>query len=262
MAKPSEKKPVVSKMTLYGSALALVAGVAFYLNSGEAPKAPAKKPAKKAQKAASDGLITDEDYSAHFDPMKAEVRNVFHPLIAVNSQTSLLADMKSGIPTYLTSGESGWTFTGTAEDGKKTMALVENSARGDSAFLTVGETWKTSTVTGINEHHLMLRGPDGEDKEILMESDIQDRLMREQLNRAPVGGSVAPVRPNLNGPIGGAAIAGNVPGGGPGAAGGVPGGLAGQVQAASLDPNGNLSIQADTTAPQPRRGRRRGGFGQ
>lgn len=243
MASSKEKTPAVSKPVLYGSALLLVVGLAFYLNGNDVATPGVKKAAKKTAKKSGDSLFTDEDYKVHFDTLKTPVKNVFTPLVAsYNPGGGIGIDAKSGIPTYLTGGEADWIFTGTAEDGNVTMALVENKSRGDSDFLKVGQIWKTSTVAGIQGDHLLLRGPDGEVKSILMDADLQDMIAQAQANRAvsPAGGTttsattVAPVTPPISGPIGAASLG----------------------DASAVDSN-SLSVQPDTT--RPRRNRRRGG---
>lgn len=235
----SAKPPAVSRQFLILCALIATVGVAYYLNMGTPSKAAAAKPKKKTT-ASSNSLYTDEDYKAHFAMLTTPVKNVFKPLVVSGGGVNGAIDTKTGIPTYLTGGEADWTFTGTAEDGTTVMALVENRARGTSDFLKVGQAWKTSKVTGIDSDHLMLQGPDGDVKTILVEAEAQDRIAQAQAN-VSASNPVAPVAPPISGPIGGA------PGGRPNGP---------NVGAAGID-SSSLSVQPDSTTR--RRGNRPGG---
>lgn len=66
-----------------------------------------------------------------------------------------LVDRSGSLPTNLTNGESGWTFTGTMTVDGSTNALIENPGTGDGVFLRVGQTWKNARLTSVKEKALV-----------------------------------------------------------------------------------------------------------
>ena len=210
--KPADNSKNLKRLIYFGGALVL--GVVFWPSS-DPPKATAKTTPKTKTASGTDSILTKEDYDPPpFPPLMLATKNVFVPLIAKQAvggpgSTNPLLKPQLGIPPVLAGNEGGWQFTGTAEVNNSTVALLENKNTGSGDFLHPGERWKTSTVTGINDNELFLKGPDGQVKRILIEADQEELLAQQIANSASPTAAVnnaagiAPVNPQLTGQIGG-----------------------------------------------------------
>lgn len=164
------------------------------------PQAAAQRTARERPKTTAstskDGF-TPADYQAKFPRLTGEVRNVFRPLVARKDATGGDA-VPNGIPASLAGGDGRWIYTGMATVDGMPTGLVENTATGESLFLSAGETWKSASVVQIRPDALVLRDATGTTFNIPIFTTESDAT------EVPAG-SVAPVQPSppLRGPIGG-----------------------------------------------------------
>lgn len=171
-----------------------------YLAMGEetpASKKSTRKPAAKqfAAKTNKSGY-TEADYKARFARLDASTKNTFAPLVKRNDATLTL------LPNSVATDEGNWTYGGMATVDGKATGLMQNSAKGDGVFLSLGATWKQYRVTDLTPGLITLIGPDG----VLKTLTVQTETIKEPANAVA---QVEPVKPPFSGPIGGQAQVGN-----------------------------------------------------
>jgi len=168
--------------------------IAYFATGGPAPSTSSTHvgTTKSSKKNSMDTVYQPEDYSAHFQPVVANARDVFDPILKTRSGGA--SGQPNAIPPSITPGET-WCFTGYAAIDGQAMALVEKTGTGEAAYLKSGEDWKQGHVEGIDPTMLTMLGPDGTTYSIPLGNSVQS---------APPGvpgGQVSPENP-LSGPIG------------------------------------------------------------
>lgn len=181
-------------------ALIAIAAAAYIMTE---PQAPAKKTTAgrtTSKKKVTASLYTDEDFKAKFSPVNNPVKNAFMPLVAKGATGQ--SGTPNGLPSDLTGGETGWTYTGTASVDGRIQAVVENLSTGQGDFLTFGQKWKTSRVVAVTETSLTLEGTNGQTVTVKMQEKLS--------NIATLAPGFAPVNvtatPALQGQIGSVTI--------------------------------------------------------
>ena len=152
-------------------------------------------------------LYTKEDYTASFSPLVTNAtRDIFKPLVASNaSPTGSNLSANTDIPTIMTSNEPNWAFTGTAQLNGSKQALFENSVTGNSAYVSIGEHWKSSTCESIQGDNVTLKADNGPTLTLLMQADQKEILAEKTANNAPLIPPISPttqMAPGMMGPIG------------------------------------------------------------
>jgi len=182
--------------------LLAVGAAAFVLTAPEETpkKTVVKKPTSRKTTVVS--LITSEDLSVSrgdFKEVNNTLKNAFMPLVK-KSAAELSAGAPNALPSDLTGGESGWSYTGTAAVDGRIQAVVENPSTGQGDFLSVGQKWKNARVVAVTESSLVLEGADGQ----LVTVKMQEKLSSDSM----MAGGFAPVevRPGLSGRIGPVAV--------------------------------------------------------
>jgi hypothetical protein len=172
---------------------AVVVAAVFLTEPEPTPTAKAKRPAITKAKSKSDPY-TAADYAAKFPPVNVAAKNAFKPLI-VRNEASLQALRSDGseIPLLFSGGKGRWTYTGYVELNGRPTALIEDGETGEGEYLVAGQTWRNARVLTITNSSLVLAGPEGVTRSIRLASSDAD---------SPVNEMVAPVTPNLSGPIG------------------------------------------------------------
>lgn len=171
----------------------VVLGAAAFMMSDPGTSAPRKSdsPSKRtSKKAAKPETFTKEDEKAKFARLDSVVKNSFKPLVAKGGGTSssLLANQ---IPTSY-SGTGNWFYTGTVVIDDVPMALVEDAGTQQGEYLKVGDAWKNASVLEITPNTLVMAGPDGSSRKLVL---IENKPI------VPDSEISAPVNP-LSGPIG------------------------------------------------------------
>ena len=158
----------LSRPVYYLMVGAVLAAVAWNLMPSEEAPVRKSKPTKRAnQLVEDDSKYVAAEMAMKFDPPAATVRNVFHPLVAVEKPDKAApppppADQDlTAIPAKIADGESNWVFTGMAEvDGSK-VALLQNNSTKQSGLLKEGEYWRKSQLISISLDSILFVGPDG-----------------------------------------------------------------------------------------------------
>lgn len=181
----------IGKNYLYMGAAALA--VWFFLGSPDdsaTAKSPAPKPKSLRSKAKGDQYLP-EDYRAKFAPLQqASLKNSFVPKIKRSGlQLTIL-------PNAISTEEGTWTYAGMATIDGKATGLLQNQAKNDSVFVELGGSWHGYRVSGLSSDSIELVDAQGEVKTLT----IQTEKVREA---GPSAENVEPLRPALNGPIGG-----------------------------------------------------------
>lgn len=192
MAKIS--KPVLWTLILGGGALIYV----YATDPAPAGAAPAKTVVRNTSTKAKVDLILPIDSKVHFATLKDSPKNAFKPLV-YSSRAGIEASApdRSVIPGLLTDNEANWAFTGQVEVNGTKMALLENSNTGEGVYVRVGDHWKKSIVSSIDDETLVLVGPDSAPVTV----KLGERGDKTNLNSA-VAGIPTPVQPSLRGVIG------------------------------------------------------------
>jgi hypothetical protein len=135
--------------------------------SDDAPARKSKPTKRKASQSEDDEKYVTAEMELKFDRPGGTVRNVFHPLVAVEKPEKAPpppppADQDlTAIPAKVADGESNWVFTGMAEvDGVK-FALLQNKSTQKSGLIKEGEYWRKSQLLSVSLDSLLFVGPDG-----------------------------------------------------------------------------------------------------
>lgn len=127
-------------------------------SSDDAPAKSAKKTFTK-KKTGADDQYTEQDYKAHFAPVKEAARNTFVPLVVKAHGGGAVAE--NGIPAGFFSGDGSWNFGGTVEVNGKASALIENSTTGESVFLHQGESYLGAKIKKVTQTAMVIEGVNG-----------------------------------------------------------------------------------------------------
>jgi len=156
-----------SKVIPISIGLLVVGGIAYFALGSDSP-APAKKTAatttggSSSSSSSSDmnSMLTAADYKASFNPLKAQPKDAFMPVVSKDNPGAAAADT-GGIPTNLTGGEQ-WNYTGMVQVDGKPEALLESPKTSDSVYVTVGEKWKKAKIKRISDSDIELVSDDGD----------------------------------------------------------------------------------------------------
>jgi len=169
---------------------------AFVMTSSDDTPKKAVATNNATKKKAADGLFTDEDYKAKFEPLNTTAKNAFMPIVMRKGAGGVESTAPNALPTLLTGGEGGWSYTGTAEIDGHIQAIVENPSTGQGDFLSVGQTWKKAKVIAVTDSTLILEGPDGQQVTIKMLDKLSGGTTVAATGFAPVNpnGASGPLR--------------------------------------------------------------------
>jgi len=233
----------VSRPVAYGGLAVVLIAAYWSYSQDDAPASHAsgKKPTAAAPKTqASD--FTKEDYAAHFDAPKfntpapalasnakpaatatPKMRNIFVPLVVAGGDKPVTDAPKDPdeIPADLANSEAGWINTGYAVIDGASVALLENVTTHRTGLVKLGETWKTSHLSGVTAAGITLVGKDGV-AHVILRHRPKDETSAGPGGKGPNGAPGGPggrpgMSPGMSGP------------GGPGGPGGPPGGPSGPI---------------------------------
>ncbi|MFQ3586843.1 MAG: hypothetical protein SNJ76_04155 [Fimbriimonadaceae bacterium] len=191
----------ISRPIVYTAVLGAVAYGVVVLTEPDTPNRTTRpRPAATApSNARTSDLIQPEDFSASFPRLLGAPRDSFRPLVVRASGTNPLAAARlDAVPAAFAGGDPNWRYTGNASIDGVSVALLENDATGDGVFLRVGEAWKRSVLTAIEQEAIVLTGPGGAVRRVRL--GIPEF---EDPTAGPAGVAPLAVNPPLQGPIGG-----------------------------------------------------------
>ncbi|HXH61284.1 MAG TPA: hypothetical protein VNI20_07985 [Fimbriimonadaceae bacterium] len=187
-----------SRGTIYGIlGVVVVAALVFVSSPSTKSGLSATKPKSGSRASAKDDKFDERDRTATFDRLNEPIKNTFRPLVAradVGVSGSGLAPNE--FPSAYTGGERGWLYTGTVIVDDVPSASVENQTTGEGYFLKVGEHVKGATISQIAPTYIVIAGINGQ--------SLRLDLLREKPSPGDVAytaTTVAPVKPNVTGPL-------------------------------------------------------------
>jgi hypothetical protein len=186
----------VPRVLIYGAVVVVAAATVLYTSPTQPSKSSIKvrEPSKAAKK--TDSEFKQEDFDARFARLNGAPKNSFMPIVAKRTGGGSGFVTPDSVPPELAGGDPNWVYTGTAiVDGVPT-ALLENRVTLEGEFVKQGQVWNRAKVHQILPEVLVLAGPTGR----LWTLKLVEPLGDFEDNGA---GELAPVVPQLRGPIGG-----------------------------------------------------------
>jgi hypothetical protein len=177
----------------------------FFTQDDSVPIRKSKKTVASQTKKAADEFLPI-DYTAKFPAYSEPAKDAFKPLIIRSSDAGkgVSAVPNGGIPINYTGGEPNWNYTGVAVINGIPNALLDNSGTGEGVFLKAGDHWKSSSVLTVTQDSVVLQDKEGVAKQI---------RLAEIVNKDDENGNEnGPLKPPLNGAIGGVSV-NPIPGG-------------------------------------------------
>lgn len=193
----AQAKPRLSRPILYGLLLTVLAA-AYLMLDEQTPRrgAPRRNSATAKKLNLPEGFL-EADLAAKFDPVEAEIKNSFQPLV-ISSKGSSVALRPDSVPSVLTGGDPNWIYTGMAEVDGIAVGLLENKSTGEGSFVKESEIWKLASIVSISPTALSLRGQTGKIYTL--------SILDQSGTSLPASGGYMPVTPDLRGPIGPVAV--------------------------------------------------------
>ncbi|MCH8978118.1 MAG: hypothetical protein IH945_02605 [Armatimonadetes bacterium] len=182
---------------IYGAIL-VVAVAAFVMTAPQGTEDGDSSGSRRGARSASGPPtgVFDYDYDAEFELLNEPPKNAFMPLVARTRRNSGGIEPNEFPPAYA-GGESGWFYTGTVVIDDVPSALVENELTGDGMYLEVGENLKRTTILEIAPTYIVVKGATGRSLRLDLLRDLPEP--GDEFD----GLQIEPVRPDLNGMLGG-----------------------------------------------------------
>jgi hypothetical protein len=183
---------LVSKPVIGIAVLAVVAYIAVIYMTPPQSATSTRHATANTSTATDPNGITQADLDAHFARYKLVQRDPFVPGV-INSHDQPGTDAGIG------GGQGQWALTGIDEVNGVISGLVENSATGESVFLTPGQRWRGLKVVSVGSDSIVFENALGQ------HTDLAFAITAPASQTGPA----APAAPGAPGPPGTPAVAGS-----------------------------------------------------